>query len=87
MAQNMVASLAKYLAENPARINEAGERGYTMLHREALAGNANVVAVLLQHGADANATTSDGKTPLALAQVFAWPRVIERLTATRPGSP
>jgi ankyrin repeat protein len=44
-----------------------------MLHREALAGNANIVAMLLAHGAKRDAKTRDGRTALELAK--GWPKV------------
>ena len=37
---------------------------YTPLHRAAYNGHVNVMKVLLKHGADPNAPTLDGWTPL-----------------------
>ncbi len=79
MAVNMVSSLEGYLAASPARVNEVDELGWTMLHREALAGNAPMVKVLLERGANPNAVTRAGKTPHALAMLLGWTRVAEML--------
>ena len=49
-------------------INAGGRLGWTPLHSAAAAGNADVVALLLAHGADATARTRvGGDTPLHLA--------------------
>lgn len=49
---------------------------------EALAGNAGTVQVLIEAGADRNALTSNGLTPLALAQSLGWRKVVELLSKT-----
>lgn len=81
MAIDMVPSLETYLAEEPGRGREADERGWTMLHREALAGNACVVSILLQHGADARGVTEEGETPASLARSRGWTRIVGLLAA------
>jgi uncharacterized protein YegJ (DUF2314 family) len=81
MALNVAASLEAYLGKNPGAVRESDDAGLTMLHREALAGNANIVRVLLARGADPAARTRGGKTPLALARALGWPKVEEALVA------
>jgi uncharacterized protein YegJ (DUF2314 family) len=81
MALNMAASLEAYLDENPGAVRESNDAGFTMLHREALAGNANIVRVLLARGADHAARTRGEKTPLALARALGWPAVEAALVA------
>ncbi len=79
MAVNMKASLQQALAKNAAAFLAPDERGWTMLHDEALCGNPIVVEGLLQHGGNANARTRAGVTPLALATAWKWTRVAELL--------
>ena len=55
-------------------------RGWTLLHQEALAGSAATVKVLLEAGADPNARTDDGITPLELARSLGWEKVAALLT-------
>ncbi len=72
MALNMGASLAEFLQANPNEIRAADARGFTMLHREALAGNLVVVRTLLNHGAEVSARTRAGRTALDLARSLGW---------------
>jgi ankyrin repeat protein len=44
------------------------EGGFVPLHTAALNGDAEIVRLLLDHGADALRPTNDGKTPLDLAR-------------------
>jgi hypothetical protein len=48
----------------------AGEttRGWTFLHLAALQGHAEVAELLIQSGADLNAKSNDGFTPLKIAR-------------------
>ena len=73
MAINMAGSLTALLKKEPGAVHRIDEHGWTPLHNDALAGNANIVAILLAHGADRNALTPAGKTARALAA--GWPRV------------
>jgi uncharacterized protein YegJ (DUF2314 family) len=75
MALNMVPSLEQGLAKNKQQFFAADAEGFTMLHRDALAGNACIVKTLLAHGADRNARTNRGQTPLDCARILGWPAV------------
>jgi uncharacterized protein YegJ (DUF2314 family) len=75
MSLNMKDSFANFLQEYPKEITNADELGYTMLHREAIAGNKTSVEVLLQHGADATRKTASGKTALDFARQLGWEHV------------
>ena len=46
---------------------QSDANGWTLLHHAANEGRKEVVAVLLDHGADANMTTNSGDTALHLA--------------------
>ena len=80
MSLNMEASLRQALDNNPEMVNERDERAWTMLHREALAGNRNIVQVLLEYGADPDLTTPEGRTPLDLARALNWDETVEVLS-------
>jgi uncharacterized protein YegJ (DUF2314 family) len=81
MAVNMLPKLADFLRESPEVLTEPDPRGWTMLHVDSLAGNAPIVAQLLEHGANPFTRTKDGATPLDLARSLEWQRVIELLVA------
>ena len=81
MALNMGDSLAQYLQKDPVNVHSADDRGWTLLHHQSLAGSPTCVQVLLQHGADPNARTQQGMTPLALAQSLGWAQVAQLLVA------
>lgn len=79
MSEGMAMKLQENLAQDPSMVHTKDDRGWTFLHQEALAGNLATVQVLLEHGADPNATTSHGLTPLQLAQSLGWDRVVSLL--------
>ena len=76
MAVNMVPKYREQLAGDRSIVGQTFDHDWTLLHQEALAGNAPAVAVLLEFGADPNARTDDGRTPLQLAQALKWEKVI-----------
>lgn len=79
MSAVMQTPLRQMLAENPAMVHEKDERGWTMLHHEALAGSAATVQVLLEVGADKTALTPHGMTACQLANTLDWQRVVAML--------
>jgi uncharacterized protein YegJ (DUF2314 family) len=81
MAVNAGASLEQYLEANPGAMQQPYDAGFTLLHREALAGNANLVRILLARGANATGRTPSGKTPLGLARALGWSKVEALLVA------
>jgi uncharacterized protein YegJ (DUF2314 family) len=81
MSENMGGSLKEALAANPEHLTGTDDRGFTLLHQQALAGSAMSVQVLLDAGADVNAVTSNGMTPLMLAKSLGWEKVIVLLTS------
>ncbi len=60
-------------------LHEKDDRGWTLLHHQALAGSTATVEILLELGADTNAKTNHGMTPLQLAQSLKWDKVIALL--------
>lgn len=76
MSINMKESLAKFIGEHPAELTNQDEAGYSILHREAVAGNRSSVEVLLQLGADKNIKTDNGHSALDLAKKVGWEQII-----------
>ncbi|MBX9696227.1 MAG: DUF2314 domain-containing protein [Cyanobacteria bacterium] len=72
MSESMAESLKDSLSRNPAMVYEKDDRGWTLLHQEALAGNTATVKVLLEHGADPKLRTDHGMTARDLAQTLQW---------------
>jgi uncharacterized protein YegJ (DUF2314 family) len=79
MSEGMASKLKEQLAEDPSLVSSKDERGWTLLHQEALAGNAGTVNVLLEAGADPSAVTDKGMTPLRLAHSLGWETVVALL--------
>lgn len=75
MSLNMRDKVEQGLQDHPEVTHELDESGWSLLHREVLAGNYTVVRSLLRHGADPLAPTVDGRTALALADRAGWPRI------------
>jgi uncharacterized protein YegJ (DUF2314 family) len=80
MSEAMASSLKDQLVTNPSMLSAKDDRGWTLLHQEALAGSAATVKVLLEAGADPNAVTNDGLTPMQLAKSLGWDNVVALLT-------
>src|SRR5262245_50035423 len=79
MSENMAVSLKEQLAKKPSLVSATDDRGWTLLHQEALAGSAPTVKVLLEAGADPSARTKGGMTPLQLAKSLGWDHVVALL--------
>ena len=61
-------SPARDLIEAGIDVNKAGDLGYTPLHRDCMAGNVEIVKLLLENGADLFAM-SEGDTPFSAARL------------------
>ena len=62
--------VAEYLIENMEYFEDANKYGCTALHLCAENGSPYILRALLLKGANVNAKTSDGKTPLHLVKCF-----------------
>src|SRR5688500_3515390 len=58
------------LAAAPATVNARDEGGYTPLHLAVWNGKLQMAKLLLEHGAEMEATNERGETPLALAGIY-----------------
>ncbi|MEZ6047420.1 MAG: DUF2314 domain-containing protein [Planctomycetaceae bacterium] len=67
------------LKGDPEFLNGQSETGCTLLHGQALAGNALTVEFLMKKGADATITNNYGDTPRDLAKIMGWDNVIKVL--------
>jgi uncharacterized protein YegJ (DUF2314 family) len=79
MSEAMASSLKDQLVKDPSMLHAEDDRGWTLLHHQALAGSTATVKVLLERGADKNAVTDHGMTPLQLAKSLAWDKVVALL--------
>lgn len=79
MSINVESSVRETLASQPEMVHQRDDDGWTILHRESLAGNRNIVRVLLEHGADRACRTPEGFTALDLARRLDWTGTIEVL--------
>ena len=76
MSAGMAVKLKEQLAQDPSLVAVKDDRGWTLLHEEALAGSVATVKVLLQAGADRTAVTGHGMTPVQLAASLGWEKVV-----------
>lgn len=79
MSKNMREKVVAHLQQNPAEVNAADENGYTLLHKETIAGNRTFVEELLAAGADTSLKTKNGKTALDFAKQLNWEHIIPLL--------
>ncbi|MDY0930556.1 MULTISPECIES: DUF2314 domain-containing protein [Chryseobacterium] len=76
MSKNMKEDFVKFLEEYPNELTNIDENGFTLLHRETIAGNLSSVEVLLEAGADKNLKTNNGKSALDYAKQLNWEHLI-----------
>lgn len=79
MSVNMKEKLEAFVKEYPAETTNRDEDGNTLLHKEAIAGNKTIVAVLLSAGAEKGARNNRGKTALDYAIELGWAHVTSAL--------
>jgi len=71
-------SVATALIEDGIEINKAGDLGYTPLHVACMTGNAEMVQLLVERGADLFAL-SEGDVPFTVARLAGQDRICELL--------
>lgn len=76
MCVNTADQFLEFFKENPEELTIKDEAGYTVLHRQAIAGNKTTVNILLELGADKNAITNNGLTALDYAKKLNWEYII-----------
>ena len=79
-----VAVCARALLARGARVNSRSQRGCSALGMAAEAGLAEVVLLLLKAGAEVDAATEDGMTPLMLASQNGHGDAARELCAAEP---
>ena len=79
MCVNTLPKYDEQLRGDPEIARNADEEGWTLLHRDALAGNLGVVKLYVQYGADVAARTNSGRTAAELARGIGWEEVADYL--------
>lgn len=83
MSENMGPPFDQGLRDQPDMVHFRDDAGWTLLQREALAGNYQPVSLLLKHGADPSLRTPAGQSALDLARQMQWPRIVQLLEGHR----
>jgi len=76
MSKNMKDSFIDFLKQYPNELTQTDELGYTLLHKETIAGNLSSIEVLLQAGANPNEQTNKGMRALDFAKQMDWKHII-----------
>ncbi len=84
MCTNMLGKIEEQLSGDPSVATFVDEEGWTLLQRQALAGNLGVVQLLVKYGADPGAKTPAGHNAAALARRIGWGPVADYLERVRP---
>lgn len=77
MSENMAEMITESLSSHPLAASEIDDDGWSMLHRDSLAGNLTPVRILVEHGADYNLKTPSGYNAVDLAHKMGWPNIVE----------
>lgn len=85
MCVNMLPKIEEQLGADPAIAQQVDDAGWTLLQREALAGNLGVVELLVRHGANVAARTPTGRTAAELARKIGWTEIADYLDGTAQG--
>ena len=68
VARGNLEQVRSFLEKKPGLLEKRGTDGNTLLHIAAWHGHKELVALLLQKGADIQAKTDQGKTSLSIAE-------------------
>lgn len=75
MCVNMMPKVEEQLRADPSIARTVDDDGWSLLHREVLAGNQGIVKLLIASGADPAARTPNGYTPADLARKIGWSEI------------
>jgi uncharacterized protein YegJ (DUF2314 family) len=84
MCINMVEKYEEQLKGDPAIAQGVDDDVWTLLQRDALAGNLAAVQLFVRYGADVGARTPSGRTASELARGIGWPEIADYLDAQPP---
>ncbi|MDQ0594775.1 uncharacterized protein YegJ (DUF2314 family) [Chryseobacterium ginsenosidimutans] len=76
MSRNMKEEFVKFLNEYPEELTNLDANGYSLLHKETIAGNLSSIEIILEAGADKNLKTNSGKTALDFAKQLNWEHLV-----------
>lgn len=76
MSENMAENIEKVLIEQPNVVHDKDHEGWTMLHREVLAGNLTPVNLLIRYGANIHELNRKGQSVLDIAKSMRWDKII-----------
>ncbi|QXP55223.1 DUF2314 domain-containing protein [Cellulophaga sp. HaHa_2_95] len=79
MSKVMGDNVRAFIKKNPEELTFQDENGLSLLHKEAIAGNAEIVKILLDLGAEKSLLSRSNKTALAYATALNWQPIIEIL--------
>ncbi len=79
MCINMLEKVEAQLKTEPELLRTADSAGWTLLHKEALAGNLGIVKLIVNHGANASSKTGSGRNAAELARNMGWLEIAEYL--------
>jgi ankyrin repeat protein len=77
--QGNLAAVRAIVEKNPALVKSGDDAGFTPLHIAATAGRVDIIEYLLERGADLEARTAGGQTPLFQTVPLASEQAFERL--------
>ena len=80
MSEAMAPGYRNQLMADPSLAYWKDDRGWTLLHHQALAGSTATVQVFLDCGAVPDAETDHGMTPIQLARSLGWDKVAALLS-------
>jgi uncharacterized protein YegJ (DUF2314 family) len=80
MSINMLSKYREQLSESgESTLAFEDEAGNTLLHIDAMSGNSAIVKLFLEFGADITKKNVHGQTPLDLAKLFKWDKIIKQI--------
>lgn len=87
MCVNMLPKIEEQLRADASSAQSVDEAGWTLLQREALAGNLGVVQLLTEYGADVTALNPAGRSAADLARAIGWEEIAVYLDELSGGNP